>query len=431
PTRIPGADDGPPTYLNRGSHWWDASQIYGNSEAEIRELRCSEDDGKDSRGKLKLVGQDQAERLPVDARTRMQKSGVTQNWWMGLSLMHTLFTKEHNAIVDRLRLEYPDWSGDQLFETARLINTALMAKIHTVEWTPAILGHPTLRSAMNAHWWGLVTERVTRVFGRLSRLEAIGGIPGASTKHFGVPYALTEEFVSVYRLHSLIPDTVRLYRVEDGKPVREVGMADITGEKVQAVFEGGLSIDDVCYSFGISHPGAIVLHNYPHFLRTLEAQDPHGLPGQKLKIDLAAIDIMRDRERGVPRYNDFRELMYLPRCRSFKDITRNAEWARQLKDVYGDVDRVDLQVGMLAEAPPRGFGFSDTAFRIFVLMASRRLTSDRFFTTDFNVNLYTRPGMDWINNNTMTSVLLRHYPGLKPSLVQVTNAFTPWASMAH
>ena len=37
-------------------------------------------------------------------------------------------------------------------------------------------------------------------------------------------------------------------------------------------------------------------------------------------------------------------------------------------------------VGMFAEPKPKGFGFSDTAFRVFVLMASRRIEADRFFT---------------------------------------------------
>jgi len=37
---------------------------------------------------------------------------------------------------------------------------------------------------------------------------------------------------------------------------------------------------------------------------------------------------------------------------------------------------------MLGEQLLPGFGFSDTAFRIFILMASRRLKSDRFFTND-------------------------------------------------
>src|SRR3712207_7565752 len=38
---------------------------------------------------------------------------------------------------DMLRAEYPRWSDDDLFDRARLINTAMLAKIHTVEWTPA------------------------------------------------------------------------------------------------------------------------------------------------------------------------------------------------------------------------------------------------------------------------------------------------------
>ena len=83
---------------------------------------------------------------------------------------------------------------------------------------------------------------------------------------------------------------------------------------------------------------------------------------------------------------------------------------------------------MLAEKLPPGFGFSDTAFRIFILMASRRLNSDRFFTTDYTPAVYTKAGMDWINDNTMASVLLRHYPQLRPALGSVPNAFMPWVN---
>ena len=35
---------------------------------------------------------------------------------------------------------YRDWSDERIYQTARLIVSALIAKIHTVEWTPAILG---------------------------------------------------------------------------------------------------------------------------------------------------------------------------------------------------------------------------------------------------------------------------------------------------
>jgi hypothetical protein len=257
----------------------------------------------------------------------------------------------------------------------------------------------------------------------------LSGIPGSPTNQHGAPYCLTEEFVSVYRMHPLMPESIRLHRARDGRFVKEMALPDLINEKVRGALtvdlsQGGpLSMDDVCYSFGIANPGAVVLHNFPNFLRNLRKREQDGTEYQ---VDLAAIDILRDRERGVPRYNDFRELFHKPRVTSFEQITSNPQWARELREVYGDVNRVDLMVGLFAEDFPEGFGFSDTAFRVFVLMASRRLKSDRFFTTDYNANVYTPVGLEWINTNTMQSLVLRHFPAVAAAVREVKNAFAPW-----
>ena len=50
-------------------------------------------------------------------------------------------------------------------------------------------------------------------------------------------------------------------------------------------------------------------------------------------------------------------------------------------------------VGLYSEPLPQGFGFSDTTFRVFILMASRRLKSDRFFTRDYRPEVYSRAGL--------------------------------------
>jgi hypothetical protein len=112
-------------------------------------------------------------------------------------------------------------------------------------------------------------------------------------------------------------------------------------------------------------------------------------------------------------------------------MTDNPVWAKELKEVYGDVERVDLQVGMHAETPPSGFGFSDTAFRVFILMASRRLKSDRFLSSCFTEEYYTKEGMEWVADNNMRTVILRHYPELAPSLGGLANAFAPWRKVAN
>src|SRR5215813_579401 len=408
-TRPPNTDDYPPTYVNVNSHWWDGSQVYGGSKEEQSRRRSGVD------GKLKVAPNGL---IPLDPEALALPGS-----WLGLVLLFNLFTLEHNAICDRLRKTYPSWSDDDIFYKAQLVNSALLAKIHTVEWTPGILGHPTLQIAMRANWWGLAGEWAYRRFGRLSTNELISGIVGGRTDHFGVPYSLTEEFVAVYRMHPLIPDDYAFRSADNGSLLQERPFNRITGKWVNEVIDQ-VKMIDLLYSFGTAHPGAIQLHNYPRFLQTYERPDG-------LIMDLASTDILRSRELGVPRYNVFRTLLHKRPLQSIDQLTDNPEWREELKSVYdNDIDRVDTTVGLYAERPPHGFGFSDTAFRIFVLMASRRLNSDRFFTVDYTAKVYTPEGMQWLDENTMKTVMLRHYPQLSSSLGKVANAFAPWPKLA-
>jgi hypothetical protein len=122
--------------------------------------------------------------------------------------------------------------------------------------------------------------------------------------------------------------------------------------------------------------------------------------------------------------------LYRSPASSFEELAGDPALAENIRLVYNnDIDRVDLIVGMFAEKRPVGFAFSETAFRIFIVMASRRLNSDRFLSKDFTPEVYTQVGMDWIRDNTMSTVLLRHYPHLRSALRGVDNAFTPWPAV--
>ena len=408
PTAPPGSNH-PPTHTNDQTPWWDASQIYRTTLQEQQLIRTGQD------GKLH-VGPDGLPPMPDDPAIDPR---MVPGFWLGLLMMQTLFTLEHNSICDRLRAEYPQWSDDEIYQRARLINVALIAKIHTVEWTPAVISHPTTKIALRVNWWGFAGERVNRVFGRISKSEVISGIPGSAPQQYGVPYSLTEEFVAVYRMHPLVPDDYALRSSADDRQLMHATLRDLAGAEAVTVAQK-VDMADLMYSFGTQHPGLVTLHNFPKTLQ--EFHRPDGT-----LQDLAATDILRSRELGVPRYNEFRRLLHMRPAKDFDDLTDNPEWARQIEKVYGgDIERVDLVVGMEAERLPPGFAFSDTAFRIFILMASRRLNSDRFFTTDYTPAVYTKAGMDWIADNTMQSVLLRHYPQLRPALGSVPNAFMPW-----
>jgi hypothetical protein len=404
-----GSADG--VHGNTETHWWDGSQIYGASKNSQDAVRSFED------GKLK-IGAD-GRLLPDPNEDGIDLAGFNENYWFGLSCLHTLFTKEHNAICDVLKREHPDWNDQRLFDTAWLINSALMAKIHTVEWTPGIVNTPALWVAMNVNWAGGLGQHIKDRFGRLGDSELFSGIMGSPQEHHGARFQLTEEFVSVYRMHPLIRDEWDVLSHESGAKLDHREFDELQGSNTRA-FMDGHELPDLIYSLGVQHPGRICLHNYPKAL-----QNHRRIDGELM--DLATMDVLRDRERGVPRYNDFREEMRMPRVRSFDELTDNPQWAEQIRRVYGnDIDKVDLQVGMYAEPLPPGFGFSDTAFRVFILMASRRLKSDRFFTDDFRPEIYTQTGIDWVTKTKMKDVILRHYPELEPALEGLPNAFLPW-----
>src|SRR5437867_2979084 len=196
--RDPSADpNGPATFVTDDTHWWDGSQIYGRDPAFAQALRSGEN------GKLRI---DETGLPPREVETHVDPTGVAQNFWVGLALLHSLFMREHNAVCEHLHATHPELSEDELYDKARLVVAALMAKIHTTDWTPAIIAHPTTVTALRTNWWGLEGERLDKRLGRITNNEVIRGIPGSPTDHHGVPYSLTEEFVCVYRMHPLIPD---------------------------------------------------------------------------------------------------------------------------------------------------------------------------------------------------------------------------------
>ncbi|MBV9395515.1 MAG: peroxidase [Methylobacteriaceae bacterium] len=440
PAPAGASDPGQPTaYTNIETHWWDSSQIYGSTLARQMMIRTDPQTGQicpDGKIGLKPDGhlplEKEIEAVPDAEGVRfyhLELTGVNGNWWVGLSAMHTLFAREHNCIVDRLKLDFPQASGEWLFQKARLIVAALIAKIHTIEWTPALMNSPEGKIAMRSNWWGLLGEHYARAYGRLSELELVSGIPGSPTEQHAAPYAMTEEFTACYRMHPLMPDEYSFRSHVDNHHIATKSLIEVARRNVPEIYDE-VGFENIIYSLGTSNPGALVLHNYPNQLRMLPEKSDlthQERLAEGFFTDLAAVDILRDRERGVPRYCEFRRQLGMSAPATFEELTDNPAWREEIKALYPTVEDVDLLVGTLAEKGPPSFGFSDTVFRIFILMASRRLKSDRFFTTDFTPEVYTQAGWEWIQNNTFRSVLTRHCPSVAPLFEDVRNVFFPWA----
>ena len=59
----------------------------------------------------------------------------------------------------------------------------------------------------------------------LERSDLVSGIVGSRADHHTAPYALTEEFTAVYRMHPLLPETVALRSAETGDVI--AGLAEV------------------------------------------------------------------------------------------------------------------------------------------------------------------------------------------------------------
>ena len=107
-------------------------------------------------------------------------------------------------------------------------------------------------------------------------------------------------------------------------------------------------------------------------------------------------------------------------------------WSRPAAKAFpkGGYEKGKVEQGRYGPIYPRSptcYGFGETLFQVFTVMATRRLQADRFFTNDFRAEVYTPEGMAWIADTSMKGILLRHYPELASTgLGGVANAFYPW-----
>ena len=364
-----------------------------------------------------MVGDDG--RLGVDPATGLEITGFTENAWIGLSLLHGIFAMEHNAICAMLKRHNPSWDDERLFQQARLVNSALLAKIHTVEWTPAILPNPVTAAALRTNWRGLLGD-LQKVLTHLNDNELLGGIPGSPTDHHTAPYSLTEEFVSVYRMHELIPDDYTIRSVSTGQVLGQFTLPTVLGSPRP---QGRRAI---------RLRGPVLFAGDCSPRRDTAAQ----LPDAPAEPDTTQRGTVRSGDHRHPARPRARRAPVQPvpppastRIRSPRSTRSRTtrQWADEIRRVYNnDLEKVDLHVGLVSEPLPPGFGFSDTAFRVFILMASRRLKSDRFLSKDYRQEIYTKQGIDWVENTSMIDILARHFPKLAPRMKDIESAFHPW-----
>ncbi len=361
----------PRQQVNHITAFLDASMVYGSDAERAHALRTNDETGmlKMSAGRL----------LPFNVDGLPNAGGPTPNFFLagdvraneqvGLIAMHTLFVREHNRLAKQIRKRNGTLTGDEIYEKARRKVGALIQVITYKEFLPILLGKNALQPYRGYKPW--VNPSIANIFS-----------------------------TAAYRLgHSMLsPQLLRLKK--NGKsiragnlPLRDAFFAPwrITNEQGIAPILRGLAHQQA------QEVDPYIIDDVRNFLF-----GPPGAGG----FDLAALNIQRGRDHGLPSYNAARIAMGLQPATSFADITSDNDLQQRFSDAYVSVEDVDIWVGGLAEDHYHQAMVGELFFSILKDQFERVRDGDRFwYQNSFSRNRITR-----LEKTTLADIIRRNTP---------------------
>ncbi|KAG6448215.1 hypothetical protein O3G_MSEX005394 [Manduca sexta] len=374
--------------MNGATHYPDLSHLYGSSPEKFGSLRGP--------GGLLNTFNDYGRELPpltVREECLTAKDGAAcfesgdnhGNQLISLTVLHTIWTREHNRIARVLTKLNPGWNEELVFLETRRIVQAEYQHIIFNEWLPLLLG-----------------PEIVQMF----KLAPSAGY--SSTYDPLVNPSLTAEFAAAAMRfgHSIV----------DGK-------IQIQSPHSHDVYET-ISIPEVMFQ-----PSRMRLRRFLDQLlnglswQPMQNVDPfltEGLTsylfrgGNPYGIDLAAINIQRGRDYGLRSYNDYRRLCGLPPFVDFSQFPPRA--AQRLASVYNSPKDIDLWVGGLLEEPVDGGILGPTFAHIIADQFSRLKIGDRYFYeygSDVNPGAFTSSQLAEIKKVTLSRIICDNRDGIE------------------
>jgi hypothetical protein len=432
-----GVNGKPRQHVNTLSSFIDGSNVFGVDDTRLDWLRLGKVDGdptnnsaslllsngflprRDARGNaqtapaMDLMGPLQGQ--PAVARVA---GDVRANENIALTATHTLFAREHNRIVALLRKRAPGLPEEVYFQLARRV---VGAEAEYITYTQFL---PSLGVSLPAY-----TGYKPNVNPGLSQEFAVVGYRAHSMIHGEFEPTVVNGRYSDDDLARLARLGVELEDNGDGTTtlviplsaafgapdlLEKVGEAEVLESLGESQYKNDEQFDNSLRS---------VLFQIPRAGDPGECQTPVIDPRCFIGVsDLGAIDVARQRDHGLPFYNDLRSVYGLPRRGSFTAITgertdrlppnltinspgilafvdlrdidgnpveplgegavrgtRAATLAARLRAIYGDVDNVDAFVGMISEPHVNGAEFGELQLAIWRKQFTAIRDGDRFF----------------------------------------------------
>jgi peroxidase len=379
----------PAQFVNQDTSFIDGSMIYGSDATTAAALRTfTGGQLKTSAGNLlpyNTMGLNMADNIGVPENTLFAAGDVRANENVELSNITTLFVREHNYQANLLAKQHPTWTDQQLYNGARQIVIGEIQSITYNEYLPAMMGNNALTTyrGYNAN----------------------------------VNPSIDVEFASAaFRLHTLLDDDVEFLN-NNGTPSTTLPELPLASDFFQPAI--------------VAQPGEVAA-NLKYLSTDLSQEvDEQTVDGLRNALfpdapvinnvevgasDLIADDIQRGRDEGDPTYNQARIAVGERPVTSFAQITSNVQLQQELRQIYGNVNNVELFVGLMAENHLPGSSLGQTEQAILAKQFEGLRDGDRFFYENADPSSL----VNQLNNTTLAQVIERNttLTNLQPNVFQ-------------
>ncbi len=292
---------------------------------------------------------------------------IRANEQVGLTALHTLFVREHNRLADLM--EDSGMTGQEIFELARKIVGAQMQVITYNEFLPLLLGP-----------------------------DAIEPYEGYKPD---IDAGIANEFsTAAYRFgHTMLSPSLLLIDDEGREQAMSLRGAFFNPAMIT---QGGIS--GLLRGLATQQAQRVderLIDNVRNLLF-----GPPGGPGR----DLAALNIQRGRDHGLPDYNSVRMAYGLPPARSFADVCSDPLVQEALENAYGELRYLDLWTGGLSEDHLPGAMLGETFHTIIADQFLRLRDGDRFWFENDPYFLANPELLADLRATTLADIIRRNTP---------------------
>ena len=358
-------DNGVRQQLNANTHWLDGSQVYGSDDLRAQELRALDGTGHLKVGANNMLpfNVDRFPNEPTNSRTFFLAGDVRANENSPLTALQTLFMREHNFWADHFHSQDPTLTDDDLYFRARAIVGAEIQKITYSDFLPFLIGQDTLTT------YAGYDENVD---------PSIANVFGAAAWRFG---------------HSMLSSKV--IRLDANN--QSIGSVALQATFFQPTQISSVGIEP--YLRGLAHQkvqeiDGLIIDAVRNFVQ------PHVVG-----FDLAALNMQRGRDHGLPRFNQVRLDYGLPAYTSFAALTTDTSMQAKLASAYNTVDDIDAWVGLLVETHQPNALVGPTLIAILKDQFERLRDGDRFW-----YEAYLDPtSLSFVRHNSkLSDIILRN-----------------------